>query len=142
MILSDDFYLNIWVSDLYGFKFGHYKTWSSDFYFSYPHSTSKNSSLNMNVLLIASLSFKKPDHRQFWPFPNDLTNQSSDLQLGLKSSDCFFVKWIIRNPNFHRNMAPFLSEAVEANLRYLFENWLMKLKFPDLRNIQIPSSKI
>jgi hypothetical protein len=28
----------------------------------------------------------------------------------------------------------FLSEAVEASLCYFFENWLMKLKFPNLRN--------
>ena len=35
-----------------------------------------------------------------------------------------------------------MSEAVEASLCYFFENWLMKLKFPNLRNIQIPSNKI
>jgi hypothetical protein len=39
-------------------------------------------------------------------------------------------------------MVPFLLEAVEANLCYFFENWLMKLKFPNLRNIQIPSNRI
>ena len=32
-------------------------------------------------------------------------------------------------------MALFLSEAVEASLCYFFGNWLMKLKFPNLRNI-------
>ena len=36
-------------------------------------------------------------------------------------------------------LAPFLSEAVEASLCYFFENWLMKLKCPNLRNTQIPS---
>ena len=52
----------------------------------------------------------------------------------------FFVEWIIKNTNFHWYMVPFLLEAVEANLCYFFENWLMKLKFPNLRNIQIPSN--
>ena len=33
----------------------------------------------------------------------------------------------------------FLSEAVEASLCYFLENLLMKLKCPNLRNIQIPS---
>ena len=33
----------------------------------------------------------------------------------------------------------FLPEAVEARLCYFFENFLMKLKCPNLRNIQIPS---
>ena len=32
-------------------------------------------------------------------------------------------------------------EAVEANLFYFFENWLMKLKFFNLRNIQIHTFK-
>ena len=36
-------------------------------------------------------------------------------------------------------MVPFLMEAVEAILCYFFENWLLKLKFPNLRNTQIPS---
>jgi hypothetical protein len=31
-------------------------------------------------------------------------------------------------------LAPFLSEAVEASLHYFFENWLIKLKFPNLPN--------
>ena len=39
-------------------------------------------------------------------------------------------------------LVPFLSEAVEASLCYFFENWLMKLKFPNLRNMQISSSRI
>ena len=39
-------------------------------------------------------------------------------------------------------LVPFLLEAVEASLCYFFENWLMKLKFPNLRNMQISSSKI
>jgi hypothetical protein len=46
----------------------------------------------------------------------------------------FFLEWIIKNPNFHWYMVPFLLEAVEANLCYFFLNWLMKLKFYDLRN--------
>jgi hypothetical protein len=36
-------------------------------------------------------------------------------------------------------MVPFL---LQANLGYFFENWLMKLKFANLRNIQITSNKI
>ena len=39
-------------------------------------------------------------------------------------------------------LVPFLSEAVEASLCYFFEKWLMKLKFPNLRNMQISSSRI
>ena len=34
-------------------------------------------------------------------------------------------------------LAPFLSEAAEASLCYFLENWLMKLKCPNLRNTQI-----
>ena len=37
---------------------------------------------------------------------------------------------------FARN---FMSEAVEVNRYYIFENWLMKLKFPKLR-VSEPSS--
>ena len=40
---------------------------------------------------------------------------------------------------FFTNMVPFLMEAIEAILCYFFENWLMKLKFSNLRNTQIPS---
>ena len=54
----------------------------------------------------------------------------------------FFVEWIIKNQNFLWYMVPFLLEAVEANLCYFFENWLMKLKFFNLRNIPIHSNKI
>ena len=54
----------------------------------------------------------------------------------------FFVEWIIKNTNFHWYVVPFLLEAVEANLCYFFENWLMKLKFFNLKNIQILSNKI
>ena len=56
---------------------------------------------------------------------------------------CFEKQFFWQN---HENpfwiLAPFLSEAVEASLCYFFENWLMKLKFPNLRSIQIPSNKI
>ena len=31
-------------------------------------------------------------------------------------------------------LTPFLSEAVEASLHYFFEDWLIKLKFPNLPN--------
>jgi hypothetical protein len=34
--------------------------------------------------------------------------------------------------NFSPILAPFLSEAVEASQYYFFENWLMKLKCPNL----------
>ena len=54
----------------------------------------------------------------------------------------FFVEWIIKNTIFHWYMVLFLLEAVEANLCHFFENWLMKLKFPNLRNMQTPSNKI
>ena len=52
---------------------------------------------------------------------NFLYNESSKIQ--------FFTEiWYL-----------FLSEAVEASLCYFFENWLMKLKCPNLSNIQTPS---
>ena len=41
--------------------------------------------------------------------------------------------------NFSLILAPFLLEAVEASRCYFFENWLVKLKCPNLRNIQITS---
>ena len=68
-----------------------------------------------------------------------------------------FLKWIIwglislilvfwKKKFFWQNhenpcwiLALFLSEVVEASLCYFFKNWLMKLKCPNLRNIQIPS---
>ena len=56
---------------------------------------------------------------------------------------CFEKKYFWQN---HENqfwiLAHFLSEAVEASLCYFFKNWLVKLKLPNLRNIQIPSNKI
>ena len=52
------------------------------------------------------------------------------------------MEWIIKNPNFYWYVAFFLSEAVEASLCYFFENWLMKLKYPNLRIIQTPSNTI
>ena len=51
----------------------------------------------------------------------------------------FFVEWIIKNPIFTNIWYLFLLEAVEARLCYFFENFLMKLKCPNLRNIQIHS---
>ena len=53
----------------------------------------------------------------------------------------YFVEWIFKNPNFHWYMVNFMLDAVEANLCYFFEKWLMKLKFPNLRNMQVPSKK-
>ena len=44
----------------------------------------------------------------------------------------FFVEWIIKNPIFHWHFIYFLLEAVEASQYYFFENWLMKLKCPNL----------
>ena len=38
----------------------------------------------------------------------------------------------IRKSIFHWYLIPFLSEAVEASPCYLFQNWLMKLKCPNL----------
>ena len=35
------------------------------------------------------------------------------------------------------NVGSFLLEAAEVSLCYFFENWLMKLKCPNLRNKQI-----
>ena len=52
------------------------------------------------------------------------------------------MEWIIKNQNFYWYMAFFLSEAVEASLSYFFENWMMKVKYPKLRIIQIPSNTI
>ena len=49
------------------------------------------------------------------------------------------VDWILKNPIFHWYLVPFLSEAVEASLCYFFENWLMKIKCPNLRNKLISS---
>ena len=47
--------------------------------------------------------------------------------------------WCLERNNFlydheisYWNLAPFLSEAVEASQCYFFENWLMKLKCPIL----------
>ena len=46
----------------------------------------------------------------------------------------FFVEWIIKNSFFYWYLIPLLSEAVEASWCYFFENWLIKLKCPDLLN--------
>ena len=42
------------------------------------------------------------------------------------------VEWILENPIFHWYLVPFLSKAVEASPSYFFQNWLMKLKCPNL----------
>ena len=49
------------------------------------------------------------------------------------------VDLILKNQIFHWYLVLFLLEAVEASLCYFFDNWLMKLKCPNLRNTQIPS---
>ena len=53
---------------------------------------------------------------------------------------CLKIKFFWQN---HENsrwiLELFLSEAVEASLCYFFKNWLMKLKCPNLSNMQIPS---
>ena len=51
----------------------------------------------------------------------------------------FFVEWIIKIPIFTNIWYLFLLEAVEARLCYFFKNFLMKLKCPNLRKIQIHS---
>ena len=43
-----------------------------------------------------------------------------------------FMEWTIKNPIFYWYLIPFLLEAVAVSQCYLFENWLMKLKFPNL----------
>ena len=48
-----------------------------------------------------------------------------------------FVEWISKNPIFSNIWYLFLLEAVEASLCYFFENCLMNLKCPNLRNMQI-----
>ena len=35
-----------------------------------------------------------------------------------------------------------MSKKVKFNLEKFFKKWLMKLKFPNLRNIQIPSNNM
>jgi hypothetical protein len=37
-----------------------------------------------------------------------------------------------QNPIFYWYLTPFLSKAVEASRCYFFENWLLKIKFPNL----------
>ena len=68
---------------------------------------------------------------------------SFNLRAKIIIFSCFEKKNFWQN---HENpfwiLAHFLSEAVEASLCYFFKNWLVKLKFPNLRNIQIPSNKI
>ena len=51
---------------------------------------------------------------------------------------CFGIFFWQNHENSCWILAPFLSEAVEASLCYLFKNCLMKLKCPNLRNTQIP----
>ena len=59
-----------------------------------------------------------------WIIPSTQMTKTSPL----------FLEWIIENPIFHWYLILFLAEAVEASLCYFFENWLMKLKFPNLPN--------
>ena len=72
-----------------------------------------------------------------------LVLEFNNLRTKIISFWCFEKKIFRQN---HENpfwiLAPFLSEAVEASLCDFFKNWLVKLKFPNLRNIQIPSNKI
>ena len=43
-----------------------------------------------------------------------------------------FVEWIIKNPIVYWYLIPSLLKAVEVSQCYFFENWLMKVKFPNL----------
>ena len=47
-----------------------------------------------------------------------------------------------QKPKFSLISVPFLSEAVEVSRYYFFENWLMKLKYPNLRISEPPSNKL
>jgi hypothetical protein len=44
-----------------------------------------------------------------------------------------FCGMFIKNSIFYWYVISFLSEAVKASLYYFFENWLMKLKCPNLK---------
>ena len=53
----------------------------------------------------------------------------------------FFCGMDHQKPKFSLISVPFLSEAVEVSRYYFFENWLMKLKYPNLRILEPPSNK-
>ena len=46
-----------------------------------------------------------------------------------------------QKPKFSLISVPFLSEAVEVSRYYFFENWLMILKYPNLKISEPPSNK-
>ena len=102
---------------------------------------------------VSSTSFQKSNI--FWP-QQPPTEKETDIRENLyfwwfipQKRAKIVLFWCFEKNIFWQNhespfwiSAPFLSEAVEASLCYFFENWLMKLKFFNLRNIQIPSNKI
>ena len=53
----------------------------------------------------------------------------------------FFCGMDHQKPKFSLISVPFLLEAVEVGRYYIFENWLMKLKYPNLRISEPPSNK-
>ena len=86
---------------------------------------------------VASMTSTASIHkRNYWVLCFHQPRHQTDLSWSLN------VEWTIKNPLFYWFLAPFVLEAVEASLSYFFENWMMKVKYPKLRIIQIPSNTI
>ena len=64
--------------------------------------------------MTSTASFHK---RNYWVLCFHQPWHQNDLSWSLN------VEWIIKNPLFYWFLAPFLLEAVEASLSYIFENW-------------------
>ena len=76
---------------------------------------------------VASMTYTTSFHQKNdWYWWLDHSWHHNDQYLSL------IVEWILENPIFHWYLVPFLSEAVEASPCYFFQNWLMKLKCPNL----------
>ena len=78
---------------------------------------------------VASMTYTTSFHQKNdWYWWLDHSWHHNDQYLSL------IVDWILENPIFHWCLVSFPHEAVEASPCYFFQNWLMKLKCPNLLN--------
>ena len=77
-----------------------------------------------SVASVASMTSFHQKNDWYWWLDHSWHHNGQHLSL--------IVEWILENPIFHWYLVPFLSEAVEASQSYFFQNWLMKLKCPNL----------
>ena len=133
------------ASNRKGAKIHHDKSWFYQIFFSKTFKLNSRTcmTLKCSVVIFQALEPLRPQ----WPLqPHFIKNKILLLMVGYSLA----TKWPIQvlfcgmdhqKPKFSLISVPFLLEAFEVSRCYFFENWLMKLKYPNLRISKPPSNK-